>query len=125
MLIPFRQQNPHTQKPPQPLSNPRRLNKLIVALHQHLTQRLGACHQHPAFIEKPAIIQHAVVGHVVDPVPLRLARWVAEDAWEVTEEGVAALGRLARDIDAICLRFETTGFMMNWKQTKRTYRRLR
>ena len=93
MLIPFCQQNTHSQQPPQPLPDPRWLDKLIIPLHQHLTQCLGARHKHSALIEKPAVVQHAVIGNVVDPVPLRLARWIAEDAREVAEDGVAALDR--------------------------------
>ena len=93
MLIPLRQQDPYSQQPPKTLSNPRRLDKLIISLYQHLTQCLGARHQHPALIEKPTVIQHAVIRNVVNPVALRLARWIAEDAREVAEERMATLWR--------------------------------
>lgn len=73
MLIPLRQQNPHTQQPPQPLPNPSRLNKLIVPLNQHFTQRLRVGHKHTTLIEQPAVIQHAIIRHIVNPISLWLS----------------------------------------------------
>src|SRR5690242_473273 len=93
VLVPLRQQYPHTQQSPQSLSNTRRLNELIVPLNQHLSQCLGTRHQNPALIEQPTVVQHAVIGHIIDPVPLRLSRRISKDAWEMPENRVAILHR--------------------------------
>lgn len=91
MFISLSQQNPHTQQPSQPLPDSRRLNKLIIPLNQHLTQRLGTGHEHTTLIEKPAIVQHAIIRHIVDPITLRLSRRVTEDARKVAQDGVGVL----------------------------------
>jgi hypothetical protein len=84
MFITFRKQDAHTKQPSQSYTYPRRLDKFVVPLHQHLTQRLRIRHQDPWLIEQPAIIQHTIIRHIIDPISLWLTSRILKDPPEMT-----------------------------------------
>lgn len=93
VFITLSQQNPNTEQPPQSLPQSPRLNKLIIPVHKHLTNRLGIRHQDTRLIEQPAIMQHAIIRHVINPISLRFTRRILEDASVVTKQEMRVLIR--------------------------------
>jgi hypothetical protein len=62
-------------------------------MHKHLSNRLGICYQDSRFIEQPAIIQHTIVRHIIDPVSLRFTCRVFVDASKVPKQEMRVLTR--------------------------------
>ena len=91
MLIPLSEQDPDAQDPPNTLTEPARLEKFVILVHQNLSQRFRISHQHPWLVEQPPIIDNPIIGHRIHPLTLRLPRRILEYTNKMAQERISTL----------------------------------
>jgi hypothetical protein len=73
VLITLSKQDANTQYSSKTGPQSLRLHELIVALHQHLSDRFRVRHEDTWFVEEEAVVENTIIRHSIDPVSLRLA----------------------------------------------------